>query len=181
MTIYIYIYIYIYTNIPMYIYVYIYIYIYIYIYMYTYIYIYIYTHIYIHIYKNIYTYVYLYIYICTCTYILMYMRIYIHVYIYIYTYIHMQSLHLTNVHAEVCCRCEWMSRGLPWSGYIHDCVSSNSTTFSHVWEGARRRVLVGAAYQRTSRAGMFHCSALRQAPHHRTLHYSMLPAHAASQ
>ena len=68
-----------------------------------------------------------------------------------------------------------------WSGYIHDCVSSNSTTFSHVWEGARRRVLVGAAYQRTSRAGMFHCSALRQAPHHRTLHYSMLPAHAASQ
>ena len=41
------------------------------------------------------------------------------------------------------------------------------TTFSHIWEGARRRVLVGAAscthniaHERTTRAGMFHCSAI---------------------
>ena len=88
----------------------------------------------------------------------------------------------------MCCCCEWWSRGPPWSGYIHDCVSWNRATFSHIWEGARWRVLVGAvacthkmAHERTTRKGMFHCSALRQAPHHRTLQYSMLPAHAASQ
>jgi len=75
-----------------------------------------------------------------------------------------------------------------WSGHIHDCVSWNGATFSHIWEGARRRVQVGApacthnmAHERTTREGMFHFSALQQAPHNRTLQYSMLPAHATSQ
>jgi len=67
-------------------------------------------------------------------------------------------------------------------------VSWKGATFSHIWEGTRRRVQVRAAgcthdmaHQRTTRDGLFHYNSLAHAPPHSKQQYSLLLAHAASE